>query len=169
MKPPQKSNTMKLGKLSEVFETMLRVFCLSIMILLSQSDVHADAYVERAKALFGEYAKSESAFDAAVADLYSDSAVIRNKRRYPNGSVRVMALTGAQYKALIRLSMPLAKARNDKSNYSRVTYKRVGGKVKISAQRYLLLKKYTSPLTLIVMPNSKKRWLIVEENSESRP
>lgn len=148
---------------------MQKVFHILLALLLLQSGAYADAYVDQAKVLFNKSVKLGNAFDPAVADLYSDSAVIRNTRRYPNGAIRIMTFTGKQYKELIRLVMPLAKARNDKSRFSQVTYKRIGGKVKISAKRYSLLKKYTSPLTVIVAPDSKKRWLIVEEHSESRP
>lgn len=109
------------------------------------------------------------AFNPAVADLYADSALIRNTRRYPDGTTRVLTLTGKQYKALMRQVMPMAKARNDKNSYSPVTYQRIGRKVKIKAKRYSLLKKYTSPITLIVMADPQKKWSVFEEHAESRP
>jgi hypothetical protein len=46
-----------------------------------------------------------------VADLYADDAVIRNRRTYPTGEVREATVPAAQYKALIRQAIPLAKAR----------------------------------------------------------
>ena len=156
-------------KSNEVFARMLKISCVLLSLLLFQGDVRADAYVNQAKKLFQKCVQLSNAFDPAVADLYSDSALIRNTHKYPNGSTRVMTLTGKQWKALVRQVMPLAKARNDKDTFSQVTYKRMSGKVKISANRYSLLKKYTSPVTMIVMPDSQKKWHIVEEYSESRP
>lgn len=78
--------------------------------------------VDNAKALFDRYVALEHAFDAAVADLYADDAVIKNKRTYPTGQVREMAIPAPRYKALLRSAMPLAKQAGDKSTYSDCKY-----------------------------------------------
>ena len=74
--------------------------------------------LEKARALFKAYADEEGRFDPAVADLYADDAVIRNKRTYPDGQVREMTLPAPKYKELIRAAMPLARERGDTSRYS---------------------------------------------------
>jgi hypothetical protein len=124
---------------------------------------------EAAKALFDRYVKLEAAFDPGAADLYADDAVIKNKRTYPDGQVREMALPAAQYKSLIRQAMPLAKARGDTNSYSEITFANEGSGVRIRATRYSHLKKYSSPISLLVAPGAGGRWLIREELSESRP
>jgi hypothetical protein len=122
-----------------------------------------------AKALFERYVQLEIAFDPAAADLYADDAVIRNKRTYPNGQVRELTLPAAQYKALIRQAMPLAKARGDTNSYSDITFAKEGSGVRIRATRFSNLKKYSSPISLLVSPGANGAWLIREELSESQP
>lgn len=40
---------------------------------------------ETAGKLFAEYQRRAAAFDPAAADLYCDTAIIRNSRTYPDG------------------------------------------------------------------------------------
>lgn len=123
-----------------------------------------------AKKLFDQYVSLEQAFDPAVADLYADEAVIQNRRRYPDGQEKTMSLPAPKYKALIRAAMPTAKARGDKNSYSDVKYAPAErGGVRITAQRFSELKKYTSPLSLLVKADARGKWLIYEELSESQP
>lgn len=127
------------------------------------------APVDDARALFARYIQLEQSFDPAAADLYADDAVIKNKRTYPTGQVRELAMPAPQYKALIRQAMPVAKARGDTSSYSEVTFKVEGSGVRIRATRFSNLKKYSSPISLLVAPNGNGPWLIREELSESQP
>src|SRR6185436_7429246 len=90
----------------------------------------------KAEALWNRYVALEAAFDPAVADLYADDAVIRNKRTYPTGEVREATVPAAQYKALIRQAIPLAKAQNDISRYSGCTYTAAGPRVRITCARF---------------------------------
>lgn len=125
--------------------------------------------IARAKALFKRYVDLEHAYDPAAADLYSDDAVIRNKRTYPTGEVRELSMPATTYKALIRQMTPVAKARGDRSTYSNCEYEPTAERVRIRCSRYSELKKYTSPLTLVVGPDASGEWRIFEEHSESRP
>jgi hypothetical protein len=137
--------------------------------LLFQAAVGAEDATTKARAVFERYASLEAAFDPAVADLYSDAAVIKNKRTYPTGQVRELTMPAAQYKALIRESMPLARQRGDYSVYSETTFSNEGRNIRITATRYSVLKKYKSPLSLLIGPSASGDWLILEELSESRP
>jgi hypothetical protein len=128
----------------------------------------ADTAITQAKALFEKHVALERQFDPAVADLYSDTAVIKNKRTYPNGQVRELTMPAPKYKALIRTMMPLARQRGDTNTYSECSYSPEGERVRIKCQRFSELKKYTSPLSLLVGP-SPDGWLIFEELSESQP
>ena len=122
-----------------------------------------------ARRLFERYVALEKAFDPAAADLYADEAVIQNKRKYPDGQVKTMSMPAPRYKALIRSAMPAAKARNDRNTYSDVRYSAEGAGIRITAQRFSELKKYTSPLSMLVKPDARGTWLIFEELSESQP
>lgn len=124
---------------------------------------------DRAKEIFNQYVSLSDKFDPAVADLYSDEAKIQNKRTYPNGEARVMTIEAKKYKALIRTAMPLAKARGDTNKYTDVSYLEKDSKVTITATRFSNLKKYSSPITLVVGADPEGKWRILEETSQSKP
>jgi hypothetical protein len=123
----------------------------------------------KAEQLWDRYVALEAAFDPAVADLYADDALIRNRRTYPTGEVREATIPAAQYKVLVRQAIPLAKAKNDVSRYSGCAYAAEGARVRIVCARFSVLKNYTSPISLLVGLGPAGAWLILEELSESRP
>jgi hypothetical protein len=123
----------------------------------------------KAEQLWARYVALEAAFDPAIADLYADDAVIRNRRTYPSGQVREMTVPAAEYKALVRQAMPLARARNDLNRYSGCTYTAEGPRVRIACARFSVLKNDTSPMSLVVGPGPGGSWLVFEESGESRP
>lgn len=127
------------------------------------------APLDDAKTLFDRYVQLESEFDPALADLYADNAVIKNTRRYPDGQVRELSIPAPQYRDLIRAAVPVAKARGDRSSYSDVAFVEESGGVRITGTRFSHLKRYSSPISLLVAPNASGRWLIQEELSESQP
>jgi hypothetical protein len=104
-----------------------------------------------------------------VADLYSESAVIKNLRRYPDGRVLEMTMSGSVYRTGIRATMFLAKLRGDVNRSSNVKYALEGDNVRVTWDRYSELKDYTSPMEWLVGQDSQGRWVILEEISESRP
>jgi len=121
------------------------------------------------EAVFSRYVALERSFDPAAADLYCDNALIRNVRKYPDGQERTLELPAAKYKELIRTVMPAAKAKGDVSKYSNVVYAPEGPNIRITADRYSEMKKYTSPLSLLVGQCNGGDWAILEEISQSRP
>jgi hypothetical protein len=135
---------------------------------IAQGAPSADARA-KAEQLWNRYVALEAAFDPAVADLYADDAVIRNRRTYPTGEVREATVPAAQYRLLVRQATPIAKARNDINRYSGCMYTAEGTRVRIACARFSALKNYTSPIALLVGPGPAGAWLIFEELSESRP
>ncbi len=125
--------------------------------------------IDKARALFKQYVDLEHAFDVTVADLYSDDALIKNKRTYPTGQVREMTFPAPQYKALIRQAMPLAKQAGDTSTYTDCKYTPEAARVRITCTRYSERKKYSSPISLLVGAGKNGKWLIFEELSASQP
>ncbi len=104
-----------------------------------------------------------------AADLYSDKAIIRNKRTYPTGQVREITIPAPRYKEMLRQAMPVARARGDVSTYTQVMYALEGEGVRIKADRFSELKKYHSPLSILVKPTASGAWLIYEELGQSQP
>lgn len=137
-------------------------------VVAAQGAPPADARA-KAEQLWNRYVALEAAFDPAIADLYSDDAVIRNRRTYPDGEVREANVPAPQYKALVRQAIPLARAQNDASRYSACTYAAENARVRIVCSRFSVLKNYTSPISVVVGPGPSGAWLIFEELSESRP
>ena len=123
----------------------------------------------RAETLFKNYQSLGDSFDPALADLYCDSALIRNVRTYPDGQKRTLELPAARYKELVRAAMPLAKSSGDFSTFSDLAYVEEADRVRITATRYSVLKKYSSPMSLLVGACDGGDWAILEELSESRP
>jgi hypothetical protein len=137
--------------------------------LAAEEQLPTKAALESAQALFKVYADEEGKFDPAVADLYADDAIIKNRRVYPDGRAREMSLPAPQYKEMVRAAMPAAKQRGDTNKYTGCKYTAQAERIRISCTRYSNLKQYESPLSLLVGPGKDGRWLILEELSESRP
>jgi hypothetical protein len=119
--------------------------------------------------LIEKYQQLEHEFNPSIATLYSDNAIIKNKRVYPDGQIKEMNLKAIDYKNLIIKSMPIAKYRNDTSSYTNIVYTKTQNRIKVTANRYSNLKKYTSPISWTLEQDKKSNWLIIEEISESRP
>ena len=123
----------------------------------------------KARAVFDAYVRLGEAFDPALADLYADTAKISNRRVFPDGTSRELAMPAPSYKTLLRQVMPVAKERNDVSRYSDVRYVVDGDNVRIHAMRHSVMKDYTAPHTLLVGPDTDGTWRVLEESGESRP
>src|SRR5262249_23639104 len=139
------------------------VLMLVFLFLVQRSDV------AEARKLWERYVVLERSFDVAIAELYADGALIENTRRYPNGQTRTIRIPVDEYRRLIRAAMPLAKARGDLNRYSAVKVTPEGKNVRITAVRYSELKKYESPISLLVGRDRIGRMAILEERGESRP
>ena len=124
--------------------------------------------IDAAKQLFAQYVALERAYDASVADLYADDALIKTKRKAPMGDPQEVIIPAPKYKALLRELAAAAKVRGDRSTYSDVTYTPEGELVRINALRFFGSKKAPSPISLSVGPSPGGQWLIYEEVSESR-
>jgi hypothetical protein len=124
--------------------------------------------IAKARALFDRYVALEHAFDPAAADLYSDDAVIRNRRISATGEVRLLSLPAPQYKEILRKAMPIARGRGDLNRYSGTRFLPEGDRVRIVTTRLSVLSGLESPLSLLVGPAPDGAWLIFEELSVSR-
>ncbi|CAN5271762.1 hypothetical protein BH10PSE17_BH10PSE17_28990 [soil metagenome] len=142
---------------------------MTLLTLAAPLRAGAAADVARAQVLFQQYVLLETNFDPALADLYSDRAVIRNRRWAANGAARETLIPADRYKQLIRSAMPVARGKGDRSTYSDVNFFAEGDKVRIKATRFAVLKRYASPISLLVGPGTGNQWQIFEEISESAP
>lgn len=118
---------------------------------------------------FQEYVKLGNEFNADLADLYSPEALIKNTRIYPDGTEKILRLPAEEYKTLIRNSVMLAKERKDLNEFTGTQYSLEKNRVSIKTKRYSVLKKYTSPLILLIGIEANERCIIFEELSVSKP
>lgn len=146
---------------------MKSILSLLLATALCALTAQAESTPKEATALFERYVALGAKFDPALADLYADDAVIKNTRHLADGTKREMALPAPAFKDLVRKAMPIAKQRGDTNKFSDVTFKAEGAAVRVTATRYSELKKYSSPLSLLVGKRDE-RWLIIEEISESK-
>lgn len=119
---------------------------------------------------FGQYVSLGDNFDSSVANLYADFAKIHAYRKYPHGLERNLEMTGSQWKALLLRVMPLAKAKNDKSEFSNIAISKIKEGYKIKADRYSVSKCYTDTgYYMVVQPRAVGGLEIVEEYMETEP
>ena len=123
----------------------------------------------QAESVFDQYQSKEKAFDASLADLYCDTAIMRNVRTYPDGQQRTLELPASKYKEVIRAAMPLAIAKGDYSTYSGVAFSPENDNIRITATRYSINKKYSSPISLLIGDCGSDTYGILEELSQSQP
>lgn len=125
--------------------------------------------IPKAKAFFQHYVELEHAFDPAIADLYSDDAVIKNTQYRADGKIVPLTKPVAKYKQVLRDYMKTkARQLGDVSNYTNDTYSVEGGnRVRIKVTRYSSIEKVSSPVSMLVGPDPTGKWLIYEELSES--
>ena len=150
---------------------VFKFFLLVLFVLVPIGNAFSqDADVGSAKAFFQDYVEIGENFDSSIANLYLDSATIRNLRRYPNGLEKSMQLTGKQWKGIVTKVMPVAKARNDKSTFSKITISIDGKRAKIKANRFSNLKCYTDRgYFMIIERQPDNKYQIIEEYMESQP
>lgn len=144
-------------------------YTLTLLVFLHGLTSHASEGVEKAKKIFEAYVEGYHKFDPSVMDLYSDDALIQNKRTYPFGFIREIVIPAPQYKSMARATMPLAQARGDKSQYNDPFFTEESRGVRVSISRYSVRKDHTSPMSLLIGPSQDGTWLILEEKTESTP
>lgn len=145
--------------------------CVTATLLFMPTFLSAnDATEEDAKRFFEKYLKLGENFDESVADLYSDDAIIKMNRLYPNGHMKKMELDGAKWKPLLKQSMPLGKARGDISKFSEIKIKTNGKRATIKANRYSVIKCYVDKgYYMIIEKDNKGIYRIIEEYMETQP
>lgn len=146
------------------------VFFMILNLLVLPVSANPPAGEADARAFFDRYIELGEAYDADLANLYSDEAVIKASRQYPDGSRRTMQLSGSQWKSLIEKVMPLAKAQEDRSTYSNIEVEIRADQAKISADRYSERKCYRDTgYYMIIERQASGDYRIVEEYSETQP
>lgn len=128
-----------------------------------------DPAIVEAQKLFKQYTDLEHAYDPAQADLFSPTASIKDTHLYQEGPAKTLTWTGENYKLIIKAQLPIAKARGEQYVYSQLSFTREGNNVRIKCSRYSTQKKFAGPLEMLLAPNGKSGWKIIEETCQSQP
>lgn len=148
--------------------TVLRCGAVLVLLVACGGSARADD-VSDVLTAFQQYVARSASFDPSVADLYADTATIRSKRIMPDGTTPTLAISGMQWKALIRQALPLAKQRGDRNTFRNVSAKPQGKEVVITAERYSHLRAYASPFVQHWSKDQTGAWRISTEVTETRP
>lgn len=144
-------------------------FSFIVLVVLSFAQPALAKKNKEASDFFNRYVTLSDNFDVSVASLYSDNAKIHAFRHTPDGLVRVLQMTGTQWKELVVKVMPVAKESGDISKYSNITFSTEGDTVKIKAERYSVLKCFTDKAYYMVVEKEGKEFKIIEEYIETYP
>jgi hypothetical protein len=148
--------------------TIIRAAVLAICAFSPLAMAVQSAQADKASvaAFFSRYTSLSNAFDAKVADLYSDEAVIQLSSE---GTERTMQFTGAQYKKILPRAIPLAKSTGDRNKFSNVRISTQGTGATIEAHRYNEAKCYTDrQYVMRVERQPDGGYLIVEERAHTQ-
>ena len=119
-----------------------------------------------AKKVFETYKSYERAYDPAVLDLYSKDARFDVTLVHQSGAVRSKTLSGDVYKDRIKKSLQIAKNKGETVTYKDIVYTEEGTGVRIAGTASLEKKKISMPWSMLVEPDEKGIWLIMEETLE---
>src|SRR5262245_32806549 len=122
----------------------MRALAILALLLGSAGAAHSQNITpEEARKFFDRYVQLSDAYDTGLADLYSDSARITSLRRYPIANQnRTIKISGAQWRTMIRTSMPAARAKGDRSEFKNLRIEPVGDLIRVRADRYAVVKCY---------------------------
>lgn len=133
-----------------------------------EQKLDAAALVAGAQELFAKYVEFYKTFDPKLSELYAPSAVISQRRIDSKGAIKELEIAGRDWRKQLREAMPVAQERQDQSTFTEVRYVQEDYRVRISGLRFSEWKKFSSPFSLLVGPNSDGRWFIYEERIETK-
>ncbi len=120
-------------------------------------------------AMFDKYKALEADFDAGLADMYSDDAVIGIFWTDENKKPTQLMLKGVAYKDLITKGMAQAAEKKDTIEYSDVTYEAISEGVLISGKKTSKLRGESTNFKMFLRPRADGQWKIEEEKLEAIP
>jgi hypothetical protein len=122
--------------------------------------------IAAAKKLFERYKSYERAYDPAMAELYSEDARLDLTAIHQSGAVGHAAVSGDGVKRSIIKSLKIAKVKGEEMTYKDVSYEKEGDGIRIAGTISFKKKKFTMPWSILVEPDEKGAWLIMEETVE---
>jgi len=125
--------------------------------------------IEKAKQFFRVIETKYKNFDPTLAQLYSDNAISRMIRLYPDGKTDLITMEGRKIKEAVRQSMIRAKLIDEKISFTDAVFVEEGSMVRITVRLHNELKNYSVPYELLVGKGADGAWLIFTETVQSKP
>jgi ketosteroid isomerase-like protein len=146
-----------------------RLLLLALIVAMPVPAGAAEADVQSATDFFRRFVDRLQAYDAAVAGLYADDAVIAARINLPDGTSRAIALKGAQWKGILPQAMAQARAEGGHDSFTNVTVAVSGDIAVVKANRYDHIRCYTDHVyTMRLKRQNDGSYRIVGEASESQ-
>lgn len=118
--------------------------------------------ISKAKIFFKTYEQYEKIFDDKITKFFSDDAIIVINSDNIFDEKRKLEITGNEYKELILSTLEYAKNTGNFYKYSKIKFSSIKeNQIKISGDRYSVLKKYYSPFTMILNIIKRNQIVIV--------
>jgi hypothetical protein len=146
-------------------KTNLRCLVLLVFLASSSTCLANDVITIREAQLFvDKFIAMGNDYDPELSELYSASARIYVKRKASPIETKDMQFSGSQYKALLRIAMPVAKAKGDRSEFEAPHLEHDGNRMRIRMERYSPLRCYWDrSYSFVIEKSSSGALQIVEE------
>lgn len=143
----------------------MRKWLWMVLICVLSSGVAAEdnAGVSEARKFFDNYLAKWRDYDASIAELYADDAVIIQKHVQKDGGIKENRVAVAKYKENIVKLMPENKKMNAAVYHESIEVQAEGDAYRIKAIVHSDTQKTKRPYSMLIRKNAQGNWLIVEE------
>ena len=135
------------------------IFC----VFSSGAYAKEDTGIAQARAFFDKYLSLWKQYEPAVADLYADDAIIRQRHIQKNGDIKENDIFVTKYKETIAKLMPENKKQGGNVYHEGIKVVREGDAYRITATVYSDRQKTKRPFSMLVLQDAAGKWQIKEE------
>ena len=145
----------------------MKKFLLTLIVLtFGLSALASDS--EDALSFFNSFVQASNNYSASLLNMYSDSAKITRQVVNPNGQTVNIPFSISDYRKQMKISSKLAKLKNYKNHYSKISVTKVGNGYKIESLRQPGGDTNKLKATMVVQKQPNGKWLIVEELMQTK-
>lgn len=143
--------------ISKILSPKTTVTSIDKLETLSNTDIQIENFFE-------DFISAGKRYDGRLIEFYSNECVAKNVLIAPEGVLK-RELSGKEYKELLKNSLPTAKQNGDTSLFTDIEYNKDGDFDTIKANRFSVLRGYSSPYFIKCRKDNKGLYKIFEEKS----
>lgn len=145
----------------------MKKFLLTLIVLtFGLSALASDS--EEALSFFNGYVQAANSYSSSLLNMYSDNAKITRQVIKPNGQTVNVPFSIEDYRKQMKISSKLAKLKNYKNHYSKISVTKVANGYKIESLRQPCTDCFKLKATIVVQKQPSGKWLIVEELMQTK-